>query len=74
MRTTSVEIDDKLLEEARKILGTGSIKDTVNASLKAVVRQRRLQRLADALGTVKLDLTADALRRQRRKRLPRASR
>ena len=68
MRTTTVEIDDGLLKEAQNILGTRSIKDTVHASLQAVVRQRRLQKLADALGTVKLDLTPEALRRQRRKR------
>ena len=74
MRTTTVELNEKLLEQAQEILGTGSIKETVNASLRAVVRQRQLRELADALGTVKLELTSAALRKQRRKRLTNASR
>jgi Arc/MetJ family transcription regulator len=68
MGLTTVELDDKLLKQARRILGTTSIKETVNASLRAVVNQRKLQDLADSLGTVDLDLTPTALRTQRRKR------
>ncbi len=68
MKTTTVKLDEKLLEEAREILGTLTIKDTVYKSLRAVVRQRQLRALAEALGTVKLDLTPAALRKQRRKR------
>jgi Arc/MetJ family transcription regulator len=65
---TTIEIDLSLLEEARKALGTTTIKGTVDASLKAVIRQRQLQALADALGTIPLELTPDKLRRQRGKR------
>lgn len=68
MGLTTVELDDKLLKQARRILGTTSIKETVNASLRAVVNQRKLQELADSLGTVDLDLTPTTLRAQRRKR------
>jgi Arc/MetJ family transcription regulator len=62
---TTVEIDEALLKEAQKALGTTSIKGTVEASLRVVVRQRQLQALADALGTIDLDLTPERLRRHR---------
>jgi len=65
---TTIEIDATLLREAQKALGTTTIKGTVDASLKAIVRQRQLQVLADALGTIPLELTTEQLRRQRRKR------
>jgi Arc/MetJ family transcription regulator len=71
---TTIEIDEKALKEAQRALGTTTIKGTVNASLKEVVRQKQLQALADALGTIDLDLTPDQLRRQRAKRTTHVSR
>ena len=68
---TTIEMDRELLKQAQKVLGTTTIKGTIDESLKAVVRQRQLQALADALGTIPLDLTPDQLRRQRNKRTPR---
>ena len=71
---TTIEIDATLLREAQKALGTTTIRGTVDASLKAIVRQRQLQVLADALGTIPLELTTEQLRRQRRKRTLHVSR
>mgnify|MGYP001583374230 FL=1 len=71
---TTVEINEKLLEEVRKLLGTSTIKDTVRASMEFVQRQRQLQTLADNLGKIELDLTPERLRRHRRKRLNNVSR
>lgn len=71
---TTLEVDKLLLDEVKEILGTRTIKDTVEQSLRAVIRQRALERLAESAGTVELDLTAARLRRQRRKRTPSASR
>ncbi len=71
---TTIEIDQKVLKEAQQALGTTTIKGTVEASLKIVVRQRQLRALADRLGTIELDLTPEGLRRQRRKRTPHAPR
>jgi hypothetical protein len=45
-----------------------TIRGTVDASLRAIVRQRQLQALAEALGTISLDLTPETLRQKRRKR------
>ena len=71
---TTLEIDRDLLDQAQKALGTATIKDTVEKSLKETVRRRQLQALADALGTIELDLTPAELRRQRRKRAVRVPR
>lgn len=71
---TTIDIDHDLLREAQKALGTGSIKGTVERSLRTVIQQSRLQHLADALGSIPLDLTTDRLRHQRRKRTPHVSR
>ena len=60
MRKTSVDIDEALIEEARSLLGTSSIKETINRALREVVcgaaRRREIRALADMEG---LDL-ADA--------------
>jgi Arc/MetJ family transcription regulator len=71
---TTVEIDEKLLEEVQKLLGTHTIKETVNGSMQFVKRQRRLQEFADSLGTIELDLTPESLKRQRRRRTGHVSR
>ena len=53
---TTIEIDQQLLRQAQKTLGTDTIKGTVEASLRTVVQRGQLQKLADALGTIPLDL------------------
>ena len=67
-------MDEHLLKRARRILGKDTIKDTVDESLRRVVRQRALEELADSLGTFDIDLTPEKLRRMRRKRTRNASR
>lgn len=49
MSKTLVDIDPALLEEAKRQLGTETIKDTVNQALEAVVARSRRQGLADLL-------------------------
>ena len=66
-------MDARLLERARRILGKDTIKDTVDESLRRVVRQRALQDLADSFGTLDIDLTPESLRRMRRKRVRNAT-
>ncbi len=38
MRKTSVAIDDSLIEQAQSLLGTSSIKETIDGALREVVR------------------------------------
>lgn len=71
---TTIEIDRSLLRKAQKALKTDTIKDTIDTSLRSVVREQQLRALADALGTIPLDVTVEQLRHQRAKRTPRASR
>jgi Arc/MetJ family transcription regulator len=71
---TTIDIDQQLLRQAQKSLGMGTIKGTIEASLRSVIQQTQLQKLADALGTIPLDLTTDQLRHHRRKRTAHASR
>jgi Arc/MetJ family transcription regulator len=70
----TIDIDQNLLRQAQKALGTNSIKGTVEGSLRSVIQHRQLREFADALGTIPLDLTTAELRLQRRKRTPHVSR
>ena len=38
MRKTSVDIDDNLIEQVRGVLGTSSIKETIDSALREVLR------------------------------------
>lgn len=40
-----VDIDDEVLEEARSVLGTATLKDTVNRALQETVRADRRRRI-----------------------------
>jgi Arc/MetJ family transcription regulator len=52
-----VEIDDDLLERARSIARTGTIKETVNAALQRLVDDERVMRHVERLrGPGALDL------------------
>ncbi len=64
MRRTVV-VDDKLLEEARQVLGTRTIRETIETGLREAVRRRRLEELRRSLGRVELDLTPEELARLR---------
>jgi Arc/MetJ family transcription regulator len=71
---TTIEIDQQLLRQAQKTLGTDTIKGTVEASLRTVIQHSQLRKLANALGTIPLDLTPGQLCSQRHKRLSHVSR
>jgi len=52
-----VDIDDEVLDEATKVLGASTMKETVNRSLEAVVLADRRRRHADRLQAMRnLDL------------------
>lgn len=42
MARTTVNIDDSLLSDARRVLGTEGVTDTINAAMTAVVRRAAL--------------------------------
>ena len=64
MRRTVV-IEDALLEDAQRLLGTSGIRDTVEEALREVIRRYRLEQLRNSLGTMDLGLTSEELTRLR---------
>ena len=49
---TALEIDEILLAQAKKILGTETIRETVEQSLRFIIRQNALALLANAAGAI----------------------
>ena len=67
MRRTTIEVDDQLLDQARRVLGTRGLRDTVHHALAEVVRAATRRALADRLATGKgLDLDDETLQGARR--------
>lgn len=68
---TTVDVDRQLADEAAEILGTRSLKDTVNAALFQVVRTQGLRELAEAVrnGTLSVP-TPEEYRKLREPKLP----
>ncbi len=52
MRKTSVDVDDRLLEQVRDVLGTSSIKETIDRALREVVRAEARRREIRALAAM----------------------
>ena len=62
MRKTSVEIDDRLIAEAKRVLGTSSIQDTIHGALRAVVEKEARREEIRALTTMDcLDLADESV-------------
>lgn len=51
-RKTSVEIDEDLLKEVRRTLGTSTLKETVNEAFLEVLRERARKEEVEALATM----------------------
>ena len=52
---TNLAIDDKLLEEALKIGGHRTKRETVNEALHEYVQHRKRLRALEAIGTIAMD-------------------
>ena len=71
MKRTNLVLDEQLLEEAVRLLGTKTYSATVNLALKEALRMRRIQGLADHIGRVEWlgnlsDMRADSDRHRER--------
>lgn len=64
MRST-LEIDDKLIEEAARLAGTRTKKEVVRLALEALVRQKRRESLKSRLGGFPIELTLAELKKIR---------
>lgn len=57
MRKTSVDIDDHLIDQVRSVLGTSSIKETIDSALREVLRiDARRQEIRALAGMDGIDL------------------
>jgi Arc/MetJ family transcription regulator len=56
---TNLALDDRLIEEARRVGGHKTKKEAVNAALDEYVRRRKQMRILDAFGTIDFDPSYD---------------
>ena len=63
---TTLAIDDRLLEEARKIGGLATKKATVTAALNEYIQRRRQMKILELFGQVDFDSTYNSKRQRRR--------
>ena len=65
---TNLAIDDRLLEEALRIGGRRTKKETVNEALKEYIQYRKRLKALAAFGTIEFDPDFDYKRERRRRR------
>ncbi len=56
MRAT-IDIDDRLIEEAKKLTSVKTKKELINLSLKELIRKKRMEHLLSLFGTSPIDIT-----------------
>ena len=64
MRAT-IDIDDKLMEEAKKLTAIKTKKELINLSLKELIRKKRIEHLLGLYGSSTIDLTLKDVERFR---------
>ena len=65
---TNLALDDKLIEEARRVGHHKTKKGAVTAALAEYVRRRKQQRILEAFGTFEFDPAYDYKAERRRRR------
>lgn len=63
---TNLAIDDRLIDEARRIGGKRTKRETVTEALEEYIRRRRQARVVELFGTVDFDPAYDYKRQRRR--------
>jgi Arc/MetJ family transcription regulator len=63
---TNLAIDDKLLEEAVRVGGLRTKKDTVNEALREYIQRRRQAKIVKLFGTVEFEPGYDHKKQRRR--------
>jgi Bacterial antitoxin of type II TA system, VapB len=65
---TNLAIDDRLIEQAKKLGRHRTKKDTVNAALDEYIRRRKQAALVPLFGTIEYDVRYDYKRERAKKR------
>ena len=68
---TNLALDDKLIEEARRIGGHVTKKDAVTAALDEYIRRRKQQEVVKLFGTVEYERSYDHKANRQRDRIER---
>ena len=63
---TNLAIDDQLLDEALRIGGRRTKKDTVNEALTEYIRRRKQGKVVELFGTIDFDPAYDYKKQRRR--------
>jgi hypothetical protein len=66
---TNLAIDNRLIEEARKLGRHRTKRETVTAALDEYIQRRKQQRLVSFFGTIEYDRAYDYKRERRYKRM-----
>jgi Arc/MetJ family transcription regulator len=66
---TNLALDDRLIEEARKLGHHRTKKETVNAALAEYVKRRKQQNILSLFGTIEYDKAYDYKRERKSKRV-----
>lgn len=65
MRST-IDIDDRLIEEAKKLTSVKTKKELINLSLKELIRKKRIEHLLSLFGTSPIDITLEDIEKFRK--------
>jgi len=65
MSKTTVVIDDKLINEAIKIVGARTKREVIEKGLRELIKTRNREALRKELGTYDINLSLDELKRLR---------
>jgi Arc/MetJ family transcription regulator len=66
---TNLALDDKLIEQARRVGGHRTKREAVTAALDEYVKRHRQQRILKLFGTIDFDPTYDYKAERRRRRV-----
>ena len=65
MGRTTVVIDDKLMDEAIKVVGAKTKREVIEKGLRELIKTQNREALRKELGTYELDLSLNELKRLR---------
>ena len=63
---TNLAIDDQLLQEAQRVGGHRTKKDTVNEALREYIQRRQQAKVVDLFGQIEFDKAYDYKKQRRR--------
>jgi Arc/MetJ family transcription regulator len=66
MSRTVIDLDEELLEKARRLTGLKKKVDVVNFALDSLVRQKNIEKIAELKGKVEWEGSLEEMRKDRR--------